>query len=320
MLEVCFSDSVKGALALAQHCDRDKIGGAIGFITDLKGPAAWLAKGKALGEYKKSQKELAKIAVPLGGRQEEIAGLSFGLSEGDIQAPILPGECPRKEYLRQWLAFDPYHELEGLEETVETFWSACLADLEKVKAAPPRLRAWVDHTPDARCGLMFLANLLEGTETEIHLVELPRTVTREDDCVVEYRSWGEVEPQRFGAFLDRERVMTREELISIQNLVEDTFLRDNVVQYIVALSGATRNSPDILRGASPRATLSVTAMSKAVARLRGRDYVIPGDVKEVFVHTVAHRLILSPRAEAQGKTAEQILQGLLETVPAPRMR
>ena len=115
-------------------------------------------------------------------------------------------------------------------------------------------------------------------------------------------------------------LMTREELISIQNLVEDTFLRDNVVQYIVALPGATRNSPDILRGASPRATLSVTAMSKAVARLRGRDYVIPGDVKEVFVHTVAHRLILSPRAEAQGKTAEQILQGLLETVPAPRMR
>ena len=115
-------------------------------------------------------------------------------------------------------------------------------------------------------------------------------------------------------------LMTREELISIQNLVEDTFLRDNVVQYIVALSGATRNSPDILRGASPRATLSVTAMSKAVARLRGRDYVIPGDVKEVFVHTVTHRLILSPRAEAQGKTAEQILQGLLETVPAPRMR
>ena len=115
-------------------------------------------------------------------------------------------------------------------------------------------------------------------------------------------------------------LMTREELISIQNLVEDTFLRDNVVQYIVALSGATRNSPDILRGASPRATLSVTAMSKAVARLRGRDYVIPGDVKEVFVHTVAHRLILSPSAEAPGKTAEQILQGLLETVPAPRMR
>ena len=115
-------------------------------------------------------------------------------------------------------------------------------------------------------------------------------------------------------------LLTREELIGIQNLVEDTFLRDSVVQYIVALSGATRGSPDILRGASPRATLSVTAMAKAVARLRGRDYVIPGDVKEVFVHTVAHRLLLSPKAEAQGKTPEQILQGLLDTVPAPRLR
>ena len=115
-------------------------------------------------------------------------------------------------------------------------------------------------------------------------------------------------------------LLTREELIGIQNLVEDTFLRDSVVQYIVALSGATRGRPDILRGASPRATLSVTAMAKAVARLRGRDYVIPGDVKEVFVHTVAHRLLLSPKAEAQGKTPEQILQGLLDTVPAPRLR
>lgn len=115
-------------------------------------------------------------------------------------------------------------------------------------------------------------------------------------------------------------LLTREKLIGIQNLVEDTFLRDSVVQYIVALSGATRGSPDILRGASPRATLSVTAMAKAVARLRGRDYVIPGDVKEVFVHTVAHRLLLSPKAEAQGKTPEQILQGLLDTVPAPRLR
>ena len=115
-------------------------------------------------------------------------------------------------------------------------------------------------------------------------------------------------------------LMTREELIAIQDLVEQTYLQENVVQYIVALSGATRNSPDILRGASPRATLSVTAMAKAVARLRGRDYVIPGDVKEVFVHTVAHRLLLSPKAEAQGRTAEQILQEVLGRVPAPRLR
>ena len=115
-------------------------------------------------------------------------------------------------------------------------------------------------------------------------------------------------------------LMTREDLVKIQDAVEATFLSDSVVNYIVTLVGATRGSPDILRGASPRATLSVTAMAKAVAQLRGRDYVTPGDVKEVFSHTVAHRLILSPKAESQGKTAEQVLQEILTTTPAPRLR
>lgn len=115
-------------------------------------------------------------------------------------------------------------------------------------------------------------------------------------------------------------LLTREELIQIQNLVEETYLRDTVVQYIVSLVGATRGHEEILRGASPRATLAVTAMAKAVARLRGRDYVIPADVKEVFVQTVAHRLVLSPKAEGRGRTAEMVLRSVLETVPAPKLR
>ena len=61
-------------------------------------------------------------------------------------------------------------------------------------------------------------------------------------------------------------------------------------------------------------------MAKAVARLRGRDYVIPGDVREVFVHTIAHRLVLSPRAEGKNKSAVQILRELLEQIPVPRLR
>ena len=115
-------------------------------------------------------------------------------------------------------------------------------------------------------------------------------------------------------------LMTRENLAALQETVAQTFLSDVVVSYLVDLISATRNHEDILRGASPRATLSVTAMAKAVARLRGRDYVIPGDVKEVFTHTVAHRLILSPKAEAQGLTPEQILRGILDRVPAPKLR
>ena len=115
-------------------------------------------------------------------------------------------------------------------------------------------------------------------------------------------------------------LMTRDNLVAMQNEVENTYIKDSVVKYVVDLIVATRNNEDILRGASPRATLAVTSMAKAVAQLRGRDYVLPSDVREVFTWTIAHRLILSPKAEGQGKTAEQILTEIISQVPAPRMR
>ena len=115
-------------------------------------------------------------------------------------------------------------------------------------------------------------------------------------------------------------LMTRQELEGLQQTVADTYMNETVVSYVVELISATRNHADILRGASPRATLAVTAMAKAVARLRGRDYVVPKDVAEVFIHTVAHRLLLSPRAEGQGRTAEAVLKEILERTPAPRLR
>ncbi len=115
-------------------------------------------------------------------------------------------------------------------------------------------------------------------------------------------------------------VLNKEQLRYLQTLVADTYISEAVVDYIVALICATRSHPDILRGASPRATLAVTAMAKSIARLRGRDYVIPGDVQEVFVTTVAHRLLMSARAEGALVTAEQVLKEIAEQVPAPKVR
>ena len=115
-------------------------------------------------------------------------------------------------------------------------------------------------------------------------------------------------------------VLPREQLCALQDTVEKTFISDSVVGYIVRLVGATRTDSEIQRGASPRATLAVAAIAKAIAQLRGRDYVVPADVREVFTQCVAHRLILTPRAQTQGITAEQVLQRILETVPAPRLR
>ena len=125
---------------------------------------------------------------------------------------------------------------------------------------------------------------------------------------------------RLRGLLALSALLTKEEMVAMQDMVEDTFVSDAVVNYIVNLIVAPRNNDDLLRGASPRATLAVTAMAKAVARLRGRDYVVPGDVREVFSHTIAHRLILSPRAESQNKTAEQILRQILDSTPAPKVR
>ena len=115
-------------------------------------------------------------------------------------------------------------------------------------------------------------------------------------------------------------LITREELMRLRREVADTYMNETVVGYLVELITATRNSDDILRGASPRATLAVTAMAKAVAQLRGRDDVVPGDVREVFIQTVAHRLLLSPRAEGAGKTAQMVLGEILTRIPAPRLR
>ncbi|MBE6975631.1 MAG: MoxR family ATPase [Ruminococcaceae bacterium] len=117
-----------------------------------------------------------------------------------------------------------------------------------------------------------------------------------------------------------EPVLDAEGLTALQEEVAKTYINEQVVNYVVSLIDATRKNMYILRGASPRATLTVTAMAKAVARLRGNDYVTPKDVQEVFVRTVAHRLLLSPKAEAAGMSPYQILGKILETVPAPRIR
>ncbi|MBQ8238710.1 MAG: MoxR family ATPase [Oscillospiraceae bacterium] len=115
-------------------------------------------------------------------------------------------------------------------------------------------------------------------------------------------------------------LLTRENLIAMQTEVAATHVNETLVNYIVSLIGATRSHPEIARGASPRATLAVTAMSKAVAQLRGRDYVIPADVREVFINTIAHRLLLTAKAEGQGRTAVAILEDILKSIPAPRLR
>ncbi len=116
------------------------------------------------------------------------------------------------------------------------------------------------------------------------------------------------------------QVVSRQELIALQNQADSVYIKPEVVDYMVALVSATRTDPMILRGASPRATLSMASMAKAVAMLKGRDFVTPDDVQTVLVDTISHRLLLAPEAEARGISAGRLLQEILRKTPAPKLR
>ena len=116
-----------------------------------------------------------------------------------------------------------------------------------------------------------------------------------------------------------QQVMNAGTLASLQDYAAGLYIKDEVVDYIIRLISATRSHPAILRGASPRATLSVTAMAKSVAALQGRDFVTPDDVASVFSTTVAHRLLLTPESEAKGLSAEAILKEILDGAKAPKL-
>ena len=106
-------------------------------------------------------------------------------------------------------------------------------------------------------------------------------------------------------------------LASMRKEAEQTYVSDKILEYIIRLNNVTRSNPAILQGASPRASLAVTSMSKAAAWVQGRDYVLPADVKLIYPATVAHRIILTPDAEAAGRKAEALIDDILRSVPAP---
>lgn len=115
------------------------------------------------------------------------------------------------------------------------------------------------------------------------------------------------------------RVVSKEQLIDMQNAVRSVYVHKEMARYIVELVNATRNNGFISRGASPRATLSLTDMAKAVAFADNRDYILPRDVHNVFVSTINHRIFLSSEAISQNITVEQILKNIVKTVKQPRI-
>ncbi len=109
-----------------------------------------------------------------------------------------------------------------------------------------------------------------------------------------------------------------EELAAGQAAVRRVAVREDVLAYIVDLCRATRQSPSLQLGVSPRGATALLAVARSWAWLSGRDYVIPDDVKAMARPALRHRIEIRPEAELEGVTPDAVLESVLATVPVPR--
>ncbi|MGM9537350.1 MAG: AAA family ATPase [Candidatus Onthomonas sp.] len=116
------------------------------------------------------------------------------------------------------------------------------------------------------------------------------------------------------------RVVDRQGLERLRESVDQIYIGDPVLEYIVRLTAATRKNSKVLQGASPRATLALASAGRALALMRGRDYVLPEDIQSVYTDVVAHRLILTPSAQAKDRDGAALCGEVLHQVNPPRLR
>ena len=119
---------------------------------------------------------------------------------------------------------------------------------------------------------------------------------------------------------DLQPVAHAHEILKLIEAVRDVYVAEPVRRYAVDLVAATRTHPDLRLGASPRATLHLLRAAKASAALGGRDYALPDDVQALAVAVLAHRLLPTAQAQLNRRTAEQVVQEILQSTAVPAER
>ena len=140
---------------------------------------------------------------------------------------------------------------------------------------------------------------------------------RDDELVVLRRHLDGFDPRDLAAAGVRP-VASVEDLAAARAGVAQVTVAPEVAAYVVDLVRATRTSPSLRRGVSPRGAVGLVSAARAWAWLSGRDYLSPDDVKSLARPALRHRVSLRPEAELEGVTPDAVLEGILATVPAPR--
>ena len=115
-------------------------------------------------------------------------------------------------------------------------------------------------------------------------------------------------------------VVTAEQILEMQTLVQHVHVEDNVKHYIVQLARTTRQDSRVYLGVSPRASIALMKAAQAYAFIKGRDYVKPDDIQYLAKYVFSHRIILKPEARYEGFTEEKIVDQIVEQIPVPVKR
>ncbi len=116
---------------------------------------------------------------------------------------------------------------------------------------------------------------------------------------------------------DIQSVLSADDLKQLQHSVRAVRVEESVREYVINIVRATRDHPAVELGASPRGSLSLHRTAQALAALRGRAFVIPDDVKYMAPFVLTHRIIISPQTRLRGRTADEILKEVVNSVPVP---
>jgi len=114
-----------------------------------------------------------------------------------------------------------------------------------------------------------------------------------------------------------EQVIPLEQLVTLQKLAREVYIEDSLKRYIVEIVQASRNHEDIYLGASPRGAISLLKAAQSLALIRGRNFVVPDDIKYLVHPVLEHRIIVKSDARLHGMTGEQVLKDILKKVKVP---
>lgn len=114
-----------------------------------------------------------------------------------------------------------------------------------------------------------------------------------------------------------EKVVEPEEIIALQDEVRQIKVEESVRHYLVNVCRATRSHEDIALGASPRATMALYRTCQARAAIENRSFVIPDDIKVMAPYVLTHRLVVNPQTRLRGRTAEDVLREVVDTIAVP---